>query len=41
VEGITVIELTEQDVIRHELVTRVLVAFRELEKKNDKKDRPR
>jgi phosphate starvation-inducible PhoH-like protein len=40
VEGITVIELTEQDVIRHELVTRVLVAFRELEKKNDKKDRP-
>ncbi len=41
VEGITVIELTEQDVIRHELVTRVLVAFRELEKKNDKNDRPR
>ena len=41
VEGITVIELTEQDVIRHELVTRVLVAFRELEKKNDKKDLPR
>ncbi len=41
VEGITVIELTEQDVIRHELVTRVLGAFRELEKKNDKNDRPR
>ena len=41
VEGITVIELTEQDVIRHELVTRVLGAFRELEKKNDKNDRSR
>jgi phosphate starvation-inducible protein PhoH and related proteins len=34
IEGITVIELDEKDVIRHELVTRVLGAFRELEKKN-------
>ena len=34
VEGITVIELDEKDVIRHELVTRVLGGFRELEKKN-------
>ena len=36
VEGITVIELTEKDVIRHELVTRVLGAFRELETKDKK-----
>ncbi len=36
VEGITVIELTEKDVIRHELVTRVLGAFRELEAKDKK-----
>ncbi|HOZ39753.1 MAG: PhoH family protein [Flavobacteriales bacterium] len=35
IEGITVIELDEKDVIRHELVTRVLGAFRELEKKNN------
>lgn len=35
VPGITVIELDEKDVIRHELVTRVLGAFKELEKKND------
>ncbi|MDQ3101456.1 MAG: PhoH family protein, partial [Bacteroidota bacterium] len=34
VEGIHVIELDERDVIRHELVTRVLVAFRELEGRN-------
>ncbi|MBX2978918.1 MAG: PhoH family protein [Flavobacteriales bacterium] len=33
VEGITVIELTEKDVIRHELVTRVLGAFRKLEER--------
>jgi phosphate starvation-inducible PhoH-like protein len=39
VEGINVIELNEKDVIRHELVTRVLVAFRELESK-DKKNKP-
>lgn len=32
VEGITVVELDEKDVIRHELVTKVLKAFRELEK---------
>ncbi|MCB9169173.1 MAG: PhoH family protein [Flavobacteriales bacterium] len=31
VEGIAVIELDEKDVIRHELVTRVLIAFREME----------
>ena len=31
VDGIAVIELDEKDVIRHELVTRVLVAFREME----------
>lgn len=35
VEGITVIELDERDVIRHELVTRVLGAFRELEGHKD------
>ena len=35
IEGITVIELDEKDVIRHELVTRVLCAFRELDKKNN------
>jgi phosphate starvation-inducible protein PhoH and related proteins len=35
VEGIHVIELDEKDVIRHELVTRVLGAFRELENRND------
>ncbi len=32
VEGIAVVELDEKDVIRHELVTRVLGAFKELEK---------
>ncbi len=37
VEGITVIELDERDVIRHELVTRVLGAFRELESKQDER----
>ncbi len=40
VEGINVIELDEKDVIRHELVIRVLSAFKELEKKNDKDKRP-
>ncbi|WKZ66691.1 MAG: PhoH family protein [Flavobacteriales bacterium] len=39
VQGITVVELNEKDVIRHELVTRVLGAFKELEQKTDKKDR--
>ena len=37
VEGIGVIELDEKDVIRHELVVRVLNAFKELEKKDPKK----
>lgn len=36
VEGINVVELDEKDVIRHALVTRVLIAFRELEARNDK-----
>ncbi|HRH39836.1 MAG TPA: PhoH family protein, partial [Flavobacteriales bacterium] len=36
VAGINVVELDEKDVIRHELVTKVLVAFRELEQRNDK-----
>jgi phosphate starvation-inducible PhoH-like protein len=40
VDGISVIELDEKDVIRHELVIRVLSAFKELEKKNDKDKRP-
>ena len=31
VEGISVIELDEKDVIRHELVTRVLAAFKDIE----------
>jgi phosphate starvation-inducible PhoH-like protein len=39
IEGISVIELDEKDVIRHELVTRVLGAFKDLEQRNDKKDR--
>lgn len=34
VEGINVTELTEKDVIRHDLVIRVLGAFRELEQKD-------
>lgn len=34
VEGVNVIELDEKDVIRHELVTKVLKAFRELEERN-------
>jgi phosphate starvation-inducible PhoH-like protein len=33
VEGISVVELDEKDVIRHELVTRVLMAFKKLEEK--------
>ena len=36
IEGITIVELDEKDVIRHELVTRVLKAFKELENRNDK-----
>lgn len=36
VEGIGVVELDEKDVIRHELVVRVLQAFRELENGKDK-----
>ena len=31
VEGVSVIELDEKDVIRHELVTRVIAAFRDIE----------
>jgi len=40
VEGITVVELDEKDVLRHELVTRVLGAFKELENRiaTEKKD---
>ena len=34
VEGISVIELDEKDVIRHELVTRVLMAFKEIEERD-------
>ncbi len=37
VEGVTVVELDEKDVIRHELVTKVLKAFRELEAGNGQK----
>jgi len=37
VEGVAVVELDEKDVIRHELVTKVLKAFRELEAKNERK----
>jgi len=37
VEGINVIELDEKDVIRHELVIRVLGAFKELEKREKEK----
>lgn len=36
IEGITIVELDERDVIRHELVTRVLGAFKEMEKRNEK-----
>ena len=36
VEGINVVELDEKDVIRHALVTKVLIAFRELDARNDK-----
>ena len=39
VEGISVVELDEKDVIRHELVTKVLVAFRELEERTKKPSR--
>lgn len=34
VEGVAVVELDEKDVIRHQLVTKVLKAFRELEENN-------
>lgn len=37
VDGISVIELDEKDVIRHELVTRVLGAFKELENREKEK----
>lgn len=37
VEGVNVIELDEKDVIRHELVIKVLKAFRELEEKHKPK----
>lgn len=37
VEGVSVVELDEKDVIRHELVTKVLKAFRELEESNGPK----
>ena len=37
VEGINVIELDEKDVIRHELVVRVLGAFKEMEKREKEK----
>ena len=37
VEGINVIELDEKDVIRHELVIRVLGAFKEMEKREKEK----
>ena len=39
VPGITIIELDEKDVIRHELVTRVLFAFKEMER-GDNDDKP-
>ncbi|MGV3637178.1 MAG: PhoH family protein, partial [Flavobacteriales bacterium] len=35
VEGVSVVELDEKDVIRHELVTKVLKAFREIEERNN------
>lgn len=35
VEGVNVVELDEKDVIRHELVTKVLKAFRELEERDN------
>lgn len=37
VEGVNVIELDEKDVIRHELVIKVLKAFRALEERNEPK----
>ena len=40
VEGIAIIDLDERDVIRHELVTRVLGVFRELEKDLENPPRP-
>ncbi|MBP6389938.1 MAG: PhoH family protein [Flavobacteriales bacterium] len=40
VEGIAIIELDEKDVIRHELVTKVLRAFREIEGTRDESERP-
>ena len=40
VEGIAIIDLDERDVIRHELVTRVLGAFRDLETDTENPPRP-
>jgi phosphate starvation-inducible PhoH-like protein len=37
VPGITIVRLDEKDIIRHELVTRVLGAFKQLEEKEDKR----
>lgn len=39
VEGISIIDLDEKDVIRHELVTRVLAAFRDIEEQLKEGDR--
>ncbi len=39
VEGISVIELDERDVIRHELVTRVLHAFKDMEERDGEKEK--
>ncbi|HNK42991.1 MAG TPA: PhoH family protein, partial [Flavobacteriales bacterium] len=39
VEGIAVIDLDEKDVIRHELVTRVLSAFKDIEGGTDNTDK--
>ena len=36
IPGIAIVELDERDVIRHELVTRVLGAFKEMEARNNK-----
>ncbi|HEY0977231.1 MAG TPA: PhoH family protein [Flavobacteriales bacterium] len=40
VEGISVIDLDEKDIIRHVLVTRVLTAFKDIEQPNDPEKRP-
>ena len=36
IQGIAVVELDEKDVIRHELVTRVLNAFKEMERRTQR-----